>query len=144
MNTGSPEERFREAVATEAALQVIGIITAYEARMAEATGLKAPYLSGGRVAANSLVIPDLGISTMEEVRIDVRRNTEVTSLPLLVDIHSGWSGAFNIARTIRSVSKAGAAAVHIEDQVSPRGCGHRPGKELVPQKRRWWIVLRRP
>ena len=134
MNTSSPGKRFREAVATESPLQVIGVITAYVARMAEATGFKALYLSGGGVAANSLGIPDLGISTMEDVLIDVRRITDVTTLPLLVDIDTGWGGAFNIARTIRSVSKAGAAAVHIEDQVSAKRCGHRPGKELVPKE----------
>ena len=134
MNPSSPGKRFREAVAIEAPLQVIGIITAYVARMAEATGFKALYLSGGGVAANSLGIPDLGISTMEDVLIDVRRIADVTTLPLLVDIDTGWGGAFNIARTIRSVSKAGAAAVHIEDQVSAKRCGHRPGKELVPKE----------
>ena len=134
MNPSSPGKRFREAVAIESPLQVIGIITAYVARMAEATGFKALYLSGGGVAANSLGMPDLGISTMEDVLIDVRRITDVTTLPLLVDIDTGWGGAFNIARTIRSVTKAGAAAVHIEDQVSAKRCGHRPGKELVPKE----------
>jgi len=99
--------------------------------MAEATGFRALYLSGGGVAANSLGMPDLGISTMEDVLIDVRRITDVTTLPLLVDIDTGWGGAFNIARTIRSMIKAGAAAVHIEDQVGAKRCGHRPGKELV-------------
>ena len=134
MNTSSAGKRFREAVAAEAPLQVAGIITAYVARMAEATGFKALYLSGGGVAANSLGLPDLGISTMEDVLIDIRRITDVTGLPLLVDIDTGWGGAFNIARTIRSVGKAGAAAVHIEDQVSAKRCGHRPGKELVPKE----------
>src|SRR6201996_5577410 len=100
--------------------------------MAQAAGFRALYLSGGGVAANSLGLPDLGISTMEDVLVDVRRITEVTSLPLLVDIDTGWGGAFNIARTIRSMIKAGAAAVHIEDQVGAKRCGHRPGKELVP------------
>ena len=100
--------------------------------MAEATGFRALYLSGGGVAANSLGMPDLGISTMEDVLTDVRRITEVTTLPLLVDIDTGWGGAFNIARTIRSMIKAGAAAVHMEDQVGAKRCGHRPGKELVP------------
>src|SRR5580693_1389261 len=99
--------------------------------MAQATGFRALYLSGGGVAANSLGMPDLGISTMEDVLTDVRRITEVTILPLLVDIDTGWGGAFNIARTIRSMIKAGAAAVHIEDQVAAKRCGHRPGKELV-------------
>ena len=129
---GSSGERFRAAVAEERPLQVVGAINAYTARMAEATGFRALYLSGGGVAANSLGMPDLGISTMEDVLTDVRRITEVTTLPLLVDIDTGWGGAFNIARTIRSMIKAGAAAVHMEDQVGAKRCGHRPGKELVP------------
>jgi methylisocitrate lyase len=99
--------------------------------MAEATGFRAIYLSGGGVAANSLGMPDLGISTMDDVLIDVWRITDATSLPLLVDIDTGWGGAFNIARTIRSMAKAGAAAVHMEDQVGSKRCGHRPGKEVV-------------
>jgi methylisocitrate lyase len=113
-------------------LQVAGAINAYTARMAQAAGFRALYLSGGGVAANSLGIPDLGISTMEDVLIDVRRITDATALPLLVDIDTGWGSAFNIARAIRSMIKAGAAAVHIEDQVGTKRCGHRPGKELVP------------
>jgi methylisocitrate lyase len=125
------QQSFRSAVAQERPLQVIGAINAYTARMAQATGFRALYLSGGGVAANSLGMPDLGISTMEDVLIDVRRITEVTSLPLLVDIDTGWGGAFNIARTIRSMERAGVAAVHMEDQVSSKRCGHRPGKELV-------------
>lgn len=129
---GSPGSRFRAAVGEEKPLQVAGAINAYTARMAEATGFRALYLSGGGVAANSLGMPDLGISTMEDVLIDVRRITEVTTLPLLVDIDTGWGSAFNIARTIRSMIKAGAAAVHMEDQVGAKRCGHRPGKELVP------------
>src|ERR1700760_2670213 len=124
--------RFREAVEQERPLQVAGTINAYAARMAEAVGFRAIYLSGGGVAANSLGLPDLGISTMEDVLMDVRRITDATELPLLVDIDTGWGGAFNIARTIRSMVKAGASAVHIEDQVSAKRCGHRPGKELVP------------
>src|ERR1700756_966656 len=128
----SAGQKFRDAVAAEKPLQGIGAINAYTARMAEAVGYKALYLSGGGVAANSLGMPDLGISTMEDVLTDVRRITDVTSLPLLVDIDTGWGGAFNIARTIRSMIKAGAGAVHIEDQVSQKRCGHRPGKELVP------------
>src|SRR6185312_7619780 len=123
--------RFRAAVAEEHPLQVVGAITAYAARMAERTGFKALYLSGGGVAANSLGMPDLGISTLDDVLIDVRRITEVTSLPLLVDIDTGWGGAFNIARTIRAMIKAGAGAVHMEDQVGTKRCGHRPGKEVV-------------
>jgi methylisocitrate lyase len=125
-------ESFRSAVTQERPLQVIGAINAYTARMAQATGFRALYLSGGGVAANSLGMPDLGISNMEDVLVDVRRITEVTSLPLLVDIDTGWGSAFNIARTIRSMERAGASAVHIEDQVSSKRCGHRPGKELVP------------
>ena len=125
-------ESFRSAVQQEHPLQVIGAINAYTARMAQATGYRALYLSGGGVAANSLGMPDLGISSMEDVLVDVRRITEVTSLPLLVDIDTGWGSAFNIARTIRSMQHAGAAAVHMEDQVGAKRCGHRPGKELVP------------
>jgi methylisocitrate lyase len=129
---GSPGKRFRSAVSEEHPLQVMGAINAYAARMAEATGFRALYLSGGGVAANSLGMPDLGISTMEDVLVDARRITDVTSLPLLVDIDTGWGGAFNIARTIRSMQKAGVAAVHMEDQVGTKRCGHRPGKEVVP------------
>jgi methylisocitrate lyase len=132
VNPISPGARFRAALGEERPLQVAGAINAYAARMAEAVGFRALYLSGGGVAANSLGIPDLGISTMEDVLIDVRRITDATALPLLVDIDTGWGGAFNIARTIRSMIKAGAAAVHIEDQVGAKRCGHRPGKELVP------------
>src|SRR2546428_1577911 len=123
--------KFRQAVVDEKPLQVIGAINAYTARMVERTGFKALYLSGGGVAANSLGMPDLGISTLEDVRVDVRRITEVTTLPLLVDIDTGWGSAFNIARTIRSMIKAGAGAVHMEDQVGAKRCGHRPGKEVV-------------
>ncbi len=128
----SPGARFRATLAAEKPLQVVGAINAYAARLAQATGFRAIYLSGGGVAANSLGIPDLGISTLEDVLTDVRRITDACSLPLLVDIDTGWGGAFNIARTIRQMIKAGAAAVHIEDQVSAKRCGHRPGKELVP------------
>ena len=127
----SPGSSFRAAVAQEQPLQVIGAINAYTARMAQATGFRALYVSGGGVAANSLGMPDLGISTMEDVLIDVRRITDVTDLPLLVDIDTGWGGAFNIARTIRSMERAGVAAVHLEDQVGTKRCGHRPGKEVV-------------
>ncbi|MCA8273655.1 methylisocitrate lyase [Burkholderia sp. AU30280] len=124
--------KFRAAVAAEQPLQVVGAITAYAAKMAQAVGFKAVYLSGGGVAANSLGIPDLGISTMEDVLIDANRITNATDLPLLVDIDTGWGGAFNIARTVRSFIKAGVAAVHMEDQVGQKRCGHRPGKEVVP------------
>src|SRR5215469_7105100 len=127
----SAGERFRAALGEEKPLQVAGTINAYTARMAQATGFRALYLSGGGVAANSLGMPDLGVSTMEDVLTDVRRITEVTTLPLLVDIDTGWGSAFNIARTIRSMIKAGAGAVHMEDQVGQKRCGHRPGKEVV-------------
>jgi len=127
----SPGARFRQAVEIEQPLQVVGAITAYAAKLAEATGFKAVYLSGGGVAANSLGIPDLGISTMEDVLTDADRITNATSLPLLIDIDTGWGGAFNIARTIKACIKAGVAAVHIEDQVGQKRCGHRPGKEVV-------------
>jgi methylisocitrate lyase len=131
IQAASPGARFRQALAEEKPLQVAGAINAYTARLAQATGFRALYLSGGGVAANSLGLPDLGISTMEDVLTDVRRITDVVPLPLLVDIDTGWGGAFNIARTIRSMINAGAAAVHIEDQVGAKRCGHRPGKELV-------------
>jgi methylisocitrate lyase len=124
--------RLRSAIAAEKPLQVVGAINAYAARMAEATGFRALYLSGGGVAANSLGLPDLGISTMDDVLIDIRRITEASTLPLLVDADTGWGGAFNIARTVRSFTKAGAAGMHIEDQVQSKRCGHRPGKEVVP------------
>jgi methylisocitrate lyase len=130
----SPGAKFRAAVAAEKPLQVIGAINAYTARMAEASGFKALYISGGGVAANSLGMPDLGISTMEDVLIDARRITDVTTLPLLVDIDTGWGGAFNIARTIRTFIKTGVAAVHMEDQVGTKRCGHRPGKEVVTKE----------
>jgi methylisocitrate lyase len=119
-------------MAAEKPLQVAGTINAYAAKLAEAAGFRAIYLSGGGVAANSLGVPDLGLSTMEDVLTDVRRITDACPLPLLIDIDTGWGSAFNIARTIRQMIKAGAAAVHIEDQVSAKRCGHRPGKELVP------------
>jgi methylisocitrate lyase len=127
----TPGAKFRAALSAETPLQVVGAITAYAAKMAQASGYRALYISGGGVAANSLGMPDLGISTMDDVLIDLRRITDATSLPVLVDIDTGWGGAFNIARTIRSFEKAGAAAVHIEDQVGQKRCGHRPGKEVV-------------
>jgi methylisocitrate lyase len=125
--------RFRQALAQEKPLQIIGAINAYHALLATQTGYKALYLSGGGVAAGSLGVPDLGISTLEDVLIDVRRITDVTDTPLLVDIDTGFGGAFNIARSIKSVIKAGAAAVHIEDQVQAKRCGHRPNKAVVSQ-----------
>ncbi|MCH8163080.1 MAG: methylisocitrate lyase [Proteobacteria bacterium] len=127
----SPGARFRLAVKEEEPLQVVGVINAYHARLAEASGFRALYISGGGVAAGSCGIPDLGITSLEDVLIDVRRITDVTDLPVLVDIDTGWGGAFNIARTIRSMIKAGAAAVHIEDQVQQKRCGHRPKKTIV-------------
>jgi methylisocitrate lyase len=125
--------RFRAALAAEKPLQIIGAINAYHAMLATQSGFKAIYLSGGGVAAGSLGLPDLGISTLEDVLIDVRRITDAVDTPLLVDIDTGWGGAFNIARSIKSVEKAGAAAVHIEDQVSAKRCGHRPNKAVVSQ-----------
>jgi len=127
----SAGKNFRRAVADNQPLQVLGTINAFTARMAKNVGHKAIYLSGGGVAANSLGMPDLGISTLEDVLIDARRITDVCDLPLLVDIDTGFGGAFNIARTIRSVIKAGVAAIHIEDQVAAKRCGHRPGKSIV-------------
>jgi methylisocitrate lyase len=129
----SPGAKFRAAVKDEQPLQVVGAITAYAALMAKRTGFKALYLSGGGVAANSLGMPDLGISTMEDVLTDIRRITDACDLPLLVDVDTGWGGAFNIARTVRSLIKAGAGALHIEDQVATKRCGHRPGKAIVPK-----------
>ncbi len=131
MSKISAGAKFRQAVKDESPLQVAGAITAYAARMAERTGFKAVYLSGGGVAANSLGMPDLGISTMEDVLIDARRITAVCNLPLMVDIDTGWGSAFNIARTIKMFTQAEVAAVHMEDQVSAKRCGHRPGKEVV-------------
>jgi methylisocitrate lyase len=129
----SPGARFRKAIEEEKPLQVVGAINAYHARLAEASGYRALYISGGGVAAGSCGIPDLGITSLEDVLIDVRRVTDVTDLPVLVDIDTGWGGAFNIARTIRSMIKAGVAAVHIEDQVQQKRCGHRPNKAIVTE-----------
>ena len=123
--------RFRAALKIEKPLQIIGAINAYHAMLATQSGFKAIYLSGGGVAAASLGLPDLGISTLEDVLIDVRRITDAVDTPLLVDIDTGWGGAFNIARSVKAVAKAGAAAVHIEDQVSAKRCGHRPNKAIV-------------
>jgi methylisocitrate lyase len=127
----SPGGRFRAAVEAEKPLQVVGAINAFAARMAERVGFRALYLSGGGVAVNSLGVPDLAISTLDDVLTDVRRITDSTELPLLVDADTGWGGAFNIARTVRAMTKAGAAGIHLEDQVSEKRCGHRPGKEIV-------------
>lgn len=130
-DTNSAGARFRAAVKEESPLQVMGAITAYAGLMAKRTGYKALYLSGGGVAANSLGMPDLGISTMEDVLTDARRIVDATGMPLLVDIDTGWGGAFNIGRTIRNFQRVGVAAVHMEDQVGQKRCGHRPGKEVV-------------
>ncbi len=132
MTNPSPGARFRAALAAEKPLQVPGAICAYHAILAEKSGFKAIYLSGGGVAAGSLGVPDLGISNLDDVLTDVRRITDVCSLPLLVDVDTGFgASAFNVARTVKSMIKFGAAAIHIEDQVGAKRCGHRPGKELV-------------
>src|ERR1700683_807342 len=130
----SPGSRLKAALAEEMPLQMVGTLTAYTARLAQACGYRAIYLSGGGVAANSLGVPDLGISTMDDVLTDIRRITDASSLPLLVDADTGWGGAFNIARTVKSFSKFGAAGLHIEDQVQAKRCGHRPGKEIVSRQ----------
>ncbi len=131
----SPGAQFRAAVAAEKPLQIAGTINAYHARLAERVGYKAIYLSGGGVAAGSLGLPDLGISNLDDVLVDIRRITDVCDLPLLVDVDTGFgSSAFNIARTVKSLIKFGAAAMHIEDQVGAKRCGHRPNKELVTQQ----------
>jgi methylisocitrate lyase len=126
--------RFREAVKVEKPLQIVGVINAYAALLAERAGFRAVYLSGGGVAAASLGLPDLGITTLEDVLVDTRRITDRTTQPLLVDVDTGFGSAFNIARTVRSLIKAGAGALHIEDQVQAKRCGHRPGKALVTQE----------
>src|SRR3981189_3266222 len=127
--------RFRAAVAAEKPLQIAGTINAYHARMAERVGYRAIYLSGGGVAAGSLGLPDLGISNLDDVLTDIRRITDVCDLPLLVDVDTGFgASAFNVARTTRSLIKFGAGAMHIEDQVGAKRCGHRPGKELVSRE----------
>jgi methylisocitrate lyase len=129
----TPGSRFRHALKEEKPLQVVGTICAYHALMAKRVGYRAIYLSGGGVAAGSLGMPDLGISNLDDVLIDIRRITDVCELPLLVDVDTGFgASAFNVGRTTRSIAKAGAAAMHIEDQVGAKRCGHRPGKELVP------------
>jgi methylisocitrate lyase len=128
----SPGARFREALAAECPLQVVGVINAFCAIMAERVGFRALYISGAGVANASYGQPDLGITTLNDVLEDVRRITAATSLPVLVDIDTGWGGAFVIARAIRSMIAAGAAAVHIEDQVQAKRCGHRPNKAIVP------------
>jgi methylisocitrate lyase len=130
----SPGARFRLAVETQSPLQVVGTINAYAARMAQQIGHQAVYLSGGGVAANSLGMPDLGISALDDVLTDICRITDVCDLPLLVDVDTGFGGAFNIARTVRALIRSGAAAMHIEDQVAQKRCGHRPGKAIVSKE----------
>ncbi len=131
----SAGRKFRDALAAETPLQIPGAINANHALLAQHAGFKAIYLSGGGVAAGSLGLPDLGISGLDDVLTDVRRITDVCSLPLLVDVDTGFgSSAFNVARTVRSLIKFGAGAMHIEDQVGAKRCGHRPGKEIVSQQ----------
>ncbi|MCK6427943.1 MAG: methylisocitrate lyase [Burkholderiaceae bacterium] len=133
MTALSPGARFRAALKEEKPLQIVGTINANHALMAKQVGYRAIYLSGGGVAAGSLGMPDLGINTLDDVLTDVRRITDVCDLPLLVDVDTGFGpSAFNIARTVSSLCKFGAAALHIEDQVGAKRCGHRPGKEIVP------------
>jgi len=128
----TPGERFKTALSKESPLQVVGTINAYHARLADSVGYEALYISGGGVAAGSCGIPDLGITSLEDVIIDLERITNVTEKPVMVDIDTGWGGAFNIARTIKSMIRSGAACVHMEDQVAEKRCGHRPGKAIVP------------
>ncbi|HMN46647.1 MAG TPA: methylisocitrate lyase [Povalibacter sp.] len=135
MSTPTPGTKFREALKAESPLQVIGAINANHALLAQRAGYRAIYLSGGGVAAGSLGMPDLGINNLDDVLVDVRRITDVCDLPLMVDIDTGFGpSAFNIARTVKSLIKFGAAACHIEDQVGAKRCGHRPGKEIVTQQ----------
>lgn len=134
MTSVSAGQRFRAAMALETPLQIVGAINANHALLAKRAGFRAIYLSGGGVAAGSLGMPDLGISGLEDVLIDVRRITDICDVPLLVDVDTGFgASAFNVARTTRSLIKAGAAAMHIEDQVGAKRCGHRPNKEIVSQ-----------
>ena len=127
----SQGKKLKEAISANEPLKIVGTINAYSALLAEKEGHNAIYLSGGGVAASSLGVPDLGISSLQDVLIDVERITNVTSVPLLVDADTGWGGAFNIARTVKSFINYGAAGLHIEDQVSQKRCGHRPNKEIV-------------
>lgn len=129
----SPGAKFREAIASENPLQVVGTINAYTAMMAERVGHKALYLSGAGVANASFGLPDLGMTSLNDVCEDIRRITAATDVPLLVDADTGWGGAFNISRTVKEMTRAGAAGFHIEDQVAQKRCGHRPNKEIVTQ-----------
>ena len=135
MSNTSPGKLFRNAISENNPLKILGTINAYTALLAEKEGHEAIYLSGGGVAASSLGVPDLGISSLQDVLIDVERITNATTVPLLVDADTGWGGAFNIARTVKSLINYGAAGLHIEDQISQKRCGHRPNKEIVsPQE----------
>lgn len=135
VNASSPGWKFREAMRKENPLQIVGTINANHALLAQQAGFNAIYLSGGGVAAGSLGIPDLGITTLEDVLIDIHRITNVCDLPLMVDVDTGFGpSAFNVSRTVKSLIKAGAAALHIEDQVGAKRCGHRPGKEVVTKE----------
>ena len=131
MSSQSQGKLLRDAISNNNPLKVLGTINAYTALLAEKEGHEAIYLSGGGVAASSLGVPDLGISSLQDVLIDVERITNATPVPLLVDADTGWGGAFNIARTVKSLINYGAAGMHIEDQVSQKRCGHRPNKEIV-------------
>ncbi len=126
----TPGQRFRQALKDNQPLQIVGTINAYTAMMAKQIGHQAIYLSGGGVANASYGLPDLGLTSLNDVLVDVQRITAACDLPLLIDIDTGWGGAFNIAKTIRDMEKAGAAAVHMEDQVAQKRCGHRPQKEI--------------
>jgi methylisocitrate lyase len=130
----SAGKKLREAIATNFPLQIVGTINAYTALLAEKSGHKAIYLSGGGVAASSLGVPDLGITSLQDVLVDVERITNSTDLPLLVDIDTGWGGAFNISRAVKSLINSGAGGLHIEDQVAQKRCGHRPNKEIVSKQ----------
>lgn len=130
----SPGAKLRQAIADENPLQIVGTINAYTAMMAEKVGHKALYLSGAGVANASFGLPDLGMTSLNDVCEDIRRITAATDLPLLVDADTGWGGAFNIARTVQEMTRAGAAGMHIEDQVAQKRCGHRPNKEIVTQE----------
>jgi methylisocitrate lyase len=132
--SSSQDSRLLAALRAEKPLQIVGVINAYAARLAEQAGFKALYLSGGGVSASSLGVPDLGIITLDDVLIDARRITDASDLPLLVDVDTGFGSAFNIARTVRSLIKVGAAGLHIEDQVQAKRCGHRPGKQLATKE----------
>ena len=131
MSTVTAGQKFRAAIKANQPLQIVGTINAYTAMMAERTGHQALYLSGAGVANASFGLPDLGMTSLNDVCEDIRRITAATSLPLLVDADTGWGGAFNIARTVKEMTRAGAAGFHIEDQVAQKRCGHRPNKEIV-------------